>query len=266
MPDTLYRVKYNFRQQGTLTYAWSMSFWALAPDLDKVKAKASSLATQLNAITGTQTVVANWVIQDKTDPRKGLPVAGAFDPGDPGNAKDSDFPTTSALLYLKSSGSAFTKMQMRGLPDDVIKAGKLKKTAAVWATALPGFINELTGGGGGANIWRIRNYNTVLPERAITTVDLTLGLITATGHGFGPGTVTKCRVKGIKAPKSLNGQRNLYAVDANTLQIIGVSVPIEGGPLKLVSTASLREVAYVNSTIIDVEFIRASKRNVRRPL
>lgn len=263
--EQLWRVKYNFKQQANKTLSWSMSFWNAAGDYATAKLNASDLYNVIGPMCGAQTLIEGWTILDKTVPRKGTPISGDQTAKAVGNVKDSDYPTTAALFYLVNAPGVFTKMELRGLPDSIIgSGGRLIETDAAWATAEPAFKTALTGGKNGSN-WRIHVQDTSKPEKSISSIDLTVGEATVTGHGFGIGTTTKCRVKGVTTPKRLRGFQSMFATDANHLQFLGVTFPIADELVKLQKTASLREVSYANLPITSVEFIRSTKRNVRRP-
>jgi len=264
MPDPLWKVKYAFGINNGKSRQWTMSFWNAAADMDKARAAASSMAAALNEITGHQTFVNGWTILDKTTPRAGFPVDGDDKGGATGNAKDSDNPTTAAYFRLSNTLTRFVKMELRGMPDAVTaKGGRLQQTDVVWQTALPAFKAELIGSTGGST-WRIRLADLTKLEKAITELALTTGLLTVTNHGFPVNTVVKVRVKGITTPKGINGQRNVFVVDANTLQLFSFPVPILGGPVKLVSTASVREVAYTVLPITSVEFVRTTTKKIKK--
>ena len=266
MADAIFRVKYTFVQQGDLAGGWTMSFWNKSTDITLVETQARELRSILDQITGSDTKIPAMTIQLVAIKRRtksiGFP-AEAVVVGAP--AKPSDLQTSAALLKLSDGGLVNVTMSMRGIPDDVIAlGGRLQPAAAGWNLSVPKLRTALAGGPNVATPWVLRVQDNLQLEHTITAIDPTTRLIRAPLHGIAAGDVVLVRVKGVKSPRTYNGQILVQGIDTNQLEVF--NAPIDPTlPPAVFNKASLRKVIYTSADIKEVTFVRAMKRDVGRP-
>jgi len=212
-----FHVSYSFNQTaGPRSSGWTMNFWNSLTVLNDVLLAAGRLAPFLQAVVGKETLLEWYSARGVYEPpgSRGARLAAsvyAVKPGGPPVPKqgDSDYPSVSLIMELRTQTGEVVRQTIRGIADDNVTLGGWYTPAGTMAGDIRALMTQLAKTGEG---WAVRTQDQGQAPKPLAGFDSTVGNVTCPGHGFSVNQIVKIGGKNIGIKPKLNGRWKIFAV------------------------------------------------------